>query len=113
MDSSVAGEMTHFRTFSIVLALPNSGHSFIGSAIARRTLGMTKIGTLLPFQNATPNGESCQEPPLNFCPTSIAVEDELGWKRTGGFGIQRRQRGAPNPSGVIATPARLGGNDAW
>jgi hypothetical protein len=35
------------QTFSIVLSLTNSGHSFIGSAITRSALGMTKTGTNL------------------------------------------------------------------
>jgi hypothetical protein len=69
--------MTHLWMFSIMLALAHSGHSFIGSAIARSALGMSETGTFLPFPSDLSNGRSVQEPTSGACLTG--TEDDRDW----------------------------------
>jgi hypothetical protein len=49
------GYTTQSRTLSALLALPESGHSFIGSRLPCSSAGMAKIGTNLPIADYVGN----------------------------------------------------------
>ena len=59
-----AAATTQSRTLGALVALPSSGHSFIGLRSPCSAFGMTRFGTFAPFARGNSNVRHCQNPTL-------------------------------------------------